>query len=150
MTRPDKGHESWALGPNAVKPVSSLKGGADREREKQITSSSPFHWLAVDQFGSKNLSRPSGPSARRHRTTEMANPIPRSAVLAVLALLFLLASPCLAASDVPFIVAHKKAALKRLKSGAERVLVSIDVYNQGSSWVLPPSNWIRWRFARLI
>ncbi|XP_056169606.1 uncharacterized protein LOC115672841 [Syzygium oleosum] len=63
----------------------------------------------------------------------MANPIPRSAVLAVLALLFLLASPCLAASDVPFIVAHKKAALKRLKSGAERVLVSIDVYNQGSS-----------------
>ncbi|KAF8013081.1 hypothetical protein BT93_I1068 [Corymbia citriodora subsp. variegata] len=62
----------------------------------------------------------------------MANPIPRSAVFAVLALL-LLASPCLLASDVPFIVAHKKASLKRLKSGAERVLVSIDIYNQGSS-----------------
>ncbi|XP_030512192.1 translocon-associated protein subunit beta-like [Rhodamnia argentea] len=61
----------------------------------------------------------------------MANPIPRSAVFAVLALL-LLASPCLAASDVPFIVAHKKASLKRLKSGAERVLVSVDIYNQGS------------------
>ncbi|KAI3417957.1 uncharacterized protein J3R85_014092 [Psidium guajava] len=62
----------------------------------------------------------------------MANPIPRSAFFAVLALL-LLASPCLAASDVPFIVAHKKASLKRLKSGAERVLVSVDIYNQGSS-----------------
>lgn len=63
----------------------------------------------------------------------MANPIPRSAVFAAVLALLLLAPPCLAATDVPFIVAHKKASLKRLKSGAERVLVSIDIYNQGSS-----------------
>ncbi|XP_041007063.1 translocon-associated protein subunit beta-like isoform X1 [Juglans microcarpa x Juglans regia] len=35
--------------------------------------------------------------------------------------------------DVPFIVAHKKASLTRLKSGAEHVSVSVDIYNQGSS-----------------
>ncbi|XP_010028954.2 translocon-associated protein subunit beta isoform X2 [Eucalyptus grandis] len=63
----------------------------------------------------------------------MANPIPRSAVFAAVLALLLLAPPSLAATDVPFIVAHKKASLKRLKSGAERVLVSIDIYNQGSS-----------------
>ncbi|KAF4367704.1 hypothetical protein CsatB_021190 [Cannabis sativa] len=38
----------------------------------------------------------------------------------------------LGSSDSPFIVAHKKATLNRLKSGAERVSVSIDIYNQGS------------------
>ncbi|XP_059450291.1 uncharacterized protein LOC132181197 [Corylus avellana] len=37
------------------------------------------------------------------------------------------------AVDMPFILAHKKASLTRLKSGAERVSVSIDIYNQGSS-----------------
>ncbi|XXG47111.1 hypothetical protein AAC387_Pa02g1810 [Persea americana] len=34
-------------------------------------------------------------------------------------------------SDAPFMVAHKKVSLSRLKSGIERVSVSIDIYNQG-------------------
>ncbi|KAE9586556.1 putative immunoglobulin-like protein [Lupinus albus] len=38
-----------------------------------------------------------------------------------------------ASSDVPFIVTHKKVNLNRLKSGAETVSVTIDIYNQGSS-----------------
>ncbi|KAI9176873.1 hypothetical protein LWI28_008080 [Acer negundo] len=61
----------------------------------------------------------------------MANPIAKS-LLSVLIPLFLISST-LAISDVPFIVAHKKASLKRLKSGAERVSVSVNIYNQGSS-----------------
>ncbi|KAK0590455.1 hypothetical protein LWI29_027394 [Acer saccharum] len=61
----------------------------------------------------------------------MANPISKS-LLSVLIALFLVSST-LAISDVPFIVAHKKASLKRLKSGAERVSVSVNIYNQGSS-----------------
>ncbi|KAL7238813.1 hypothetical protein ACSBR2_004836 [Camellia fascicularis] len=39
----------------------------------------------------------------------------------------------LVSSDVPFIVAHKKATLTRLKSGVERVFASIDIYDQGSA-----------------
>lgn len=39
-----------------------------------------------------------------------------------------------AASEGPFIVAHKKASLTRLKSGSERVSVTIDVYNQGLAY----------------
>ncbi|KAG9141928.1 hypothetical protein Leryth_009289 [Lithospermum erythrorhizon] len=35
-------------------------------------------------------------------------------------------------SDGPFIIAHKKASLTRLKSGSERVSVSIDITNHGS------------------
>ncbi|KAK6256221.1 hypothetical protein SCA6_017526 [Theobroma cacao] len=46
--------------------------------------------------------------------------------------LFLI-SAATATGDSPFIVAHKKASLTRLKSGAERVSVSIDIYNQGFS-----------------
>ncbi|XP_022989726.1 translocon-associated protein subunit beta-like [Cucurbita maxima] len=61
----------------------------------------------------------------------MANPTPAPLVYVLLALL--LVSSTIANSDVPFIVAHKKASLTRLKSGAERVSVSIDIYNQGSS-----------------
>ncbi|XP_076881232.1 uncharacterized protein LOC143529295 [Bidens hawaiensis] len=38
-----------------------------------------------------------------------------------------------AGSDSPFIVAHKKATLNRLKSGSEKVSVSIDIYNEGSA-----------------
>ncbi|CAM8904877.1 unnamed protein product [Rhodiola kirilowii] len=38
-----------------------------------------------------------------------------------------------ASTDEPFIVAHKKATTKRIKSGVDRVSVSIDIYNQGSS-----------------
>ncbi|XP_006363969.1 translocon-associated protein subunit beta-like [Solanum tuberosum] len=37
-----------------------------------------------------------------------------------------------AAAETPFVVAHKKASLLKLKSGTERVSVSIDVYNHGS------------------
>ncbi|KAJ4729526.1 Translocon-associated protein subunit beta [Melia azedarach] len=61
----------------------------------------------------------------------MANPVTNS-LFSVLIALFLISSS-FASSDVPFIVAHKKASLKRLKSGAERVSVSIDIYNQGTS-----------------
>ncbi|KAK8574439.1 hypothetical protein V6N12_062133 [Hibiscus sabdariffa] len=49
-------------------------------------------------------------------------------------LLFLFfASVATATGDTPFIIAHKKASLTRLKSGSERVSVSIDIYNQGFS-----------------
>ncbi|XP_070042001.1 uncharacterized protein [Nicotiana tomentosiformis] len=49
-------------------------------------------------------------------------------IAAVLALLLTIAS-----SEGPFIVAHKKATLTRLKSGAERLFISIDIYNKGSA-----------------
>lgn len=52
-----------------------------------------------------------------------------------LVLALILVSSALGSSDVPFIVAHKKASLTRLKSGAERVSVSVDIYNQGSTYV---------------
>lgn len=38
-----------------------------------------------------------------------------------------------AASDGPFIVAHKKASLTRLKPDIERISISIDIYNEGSA-----------------
>ncbi|XP_019183759.1 PREDICTED: translocon-associated protein subunit beta [Ipomoea nil] len=38
-----------------------------------------------------------------------------------------------ASSDGPFIIAHKKATTTRLKSGSERVSVTIDLYNEGSA-----------------
>ncbi|KAM5582095.1 translocon-associated protein subunit beta [Rosa sericea] len=61
----------------------------------------------------------------------MAKPMVKPLILTLLSLL--LFTSALASSDSPFIVAHKKASLNRLKSGAERVSVSIDIYNQGSS-----------------
>ena len=64
----------------------------------------------------------------------MAHPFLPPLIRLLFAFLFL--SSTIATSDVPFIVAHKKASLTRLKSGAERVSVSIDIYNQGSSYVL--------------
>ncbi|XP_058102999.1 uncharacterized protein LOC131246665 [Magnolia sinica] len=51
-------------------------------------------------------------------------------VLLSLALLF---SSTAAISDSSFILGHKKVSLSKLKSGAERVSVSIDVYNRGSA-----------------
>ncbi|XP_074571032.1 uncharacterized protein LOC141827641 [Curcuma longa] len=51
----------------------------------------------------------------------------------VAAILFAASSVALADSDIPFVVAYKKASLTRLKSGVERVSVSIDLYNEGSS-----------------
>ncbi|KAK6912929.1 hypothetical protein RJ641_022530 [Dillenia turbinata] len=63
----------------------------------------------------------------------MANPIVRSLILVLIS--FFVVSSAIASSDTPFVVAHKKASLTRLKSGAERVCVTIDIYNQGSSTV---------------
>lgn len=45
---------------------------------------------------------------------------------------FMLVSSAMADSESPFIVAHKKATLTKLRNGAERISVSIDVYNRGS------------------
>ncbi|KVI02414.1 Translocon-associated protein subunit beta [Cynara cardunculus var. scolymus] len=53
--------------------------------------------------------------------------------LAALLLFLISSSSLIAASDSPFILAHKKATLNRLKSGAEKLSVSIDIYNQGSA-----------------
>ncbi|ESQ32803.1 hypothetical protein EUTSA_v10004966mg [Eutrema salsugineum] len=51
-----------------------------------------------------------------------------------LALIFLaLISASIATSEVPFMVVHKKASLSSIKSGAQRVSVTVDIYNQGSS-----------------
>ncbi|CAN0924872.1 Translocon-associated protein subunit beta [Linum grandiflorum] len=63
----------------------------------------------------------------------MAISVPKPLISLLLALIYV--SSALATSDVPFIVAHKKATLNRLKSGAERVSVSFDIYNQGTSTV---------------
>ncbi|KAE8707166.1 translocon-associated protein subunit beta isoform 2 [Hibiscus syriacus] len=59
--------------------------------------------------------------------TLTANPLIKAFII-----LFLV-SASIATGDAPFIIAHKKASLTRLKSGAERVSVSIDIYNQGFS-----------------
>ncbi|XP_048134859.1 translocon-associated protein subunit beta-like isoform X2 [Rhodamnia argentea] len=62
----------------------------------------------------------------------MAEPIVKPVISALVALV--LVSSSLAASEVvPFIVAHKKASLGRLKAGAERVSVTVDIYNRGTS-----------------
>ncbi|KAJ8752254.1 hypothetical protein K2173_003890 [Erythroxylum novogranatense] len=61
----------------------------------------------------------------------MRNPMMKSLSYVLLGLL--LASSAFAAIDGPFILANKKTTLNRLKSGVERVSVSIDIYNQGSS-----------------
>nr|XP_009788359.1 PREDICTED: translocon-associated protein subunit beta-like [Nicotiana sylvestris] len=56
-----------------------------------------------------------------------------TSALTILAILALFAvSSVTAASETPFVVAHKKASVVKLKSGSERVSVSIDVYNHGS------------------
>ncbi|VVA96001.1 unnamed protein product [Arabis nemorensis] len=56
---------------------------------------------------------------------------------------FMLLSASSATTEVPFMLVHKKASLNRLKSGAEHVLVSIDIYNQGSSSVFSFSLYFR-------
>lgn len=63
----------------------------------------------------------------------MAIPITNAAmaIVALLALLFI--STTFAASDSPFIVAHKKVTLSNLNSVVQRVSVSIDIYNRGSA-----------------
>ncbi|EPS70595.1 translocon-associated protein beta family protein-like protein [Genlisea aurea] len=48
--------------------------------------------------------------------------------------ILLLASSAISENPVgPFVLAHKKASLTRIRNGYERVSVSIDVYNQGSA-----------------
>ncbi|GFZ08022.1 translocon-associated protein beta (TRAPB) family protein [Actinidia rufa] len=58
--------------------------------------------------------------------------IPSKLIIFTLSSLLLI-SETIAISESPFIVAHKKASLTKLKSGAERVSVSIDIYNRGSA-----------------
>ncbi|XP_038695984.1 uncharacterized protein LOC119993117 [Tripterygium wilfordii] len=78
----------------------------------------------------------------------MASPVtgePLISIALIALLSFLLVSSSLASSDVPFMVVQKKATSTRLKSGAERVSVSIDIYNQGSTTAfdvsLADENW---------
>nr|XP_043606799.1 translocon-associated protein subunit beta-like [Erigeron canadensis] len=61
----------------------------------------------------------------------MMNPL--ISLLAAVVLLLAASSVNAIGSDAPFIVAHKKATLDRLKSGSEKVSVSIDIYNHGSA-----------------
>ncbi|XP_022011602.1 translocon-associated protein subunit beta [Helianthus annuus] len=63
----------------------------------------------------------------------MANFTMNNSLISIVTLLIIISSSVIASSDSPFIVAHKKATLNRLKSGAEKVSVSIDLYNQGSA-----------------
>nr|XP_009390836.1 PREDICTED: uncharacterized protein LOC103977131 [Musa acuminata subsp. malaccensis] len=64
----------------------------------------------------------------------MARPRSGAFLLYLLAALLVAALPAvMASSDAPFMVAHKKVSLTRLKSGVERVSVSIDLYNEGLS-----------------
>ncbi|CAM8894244.1 unnamed protein product [Rhodiola kirilowii] len=63
----------------------------------------------------------------------MANRMIASFLFAVA--IFLLVSSAFASSDGPFIVAHKKATLNRIKRDVERISVSIDIYNEGTTTV---------------
>ncbi|KAL9998344.1 hypothetical protein Hdeb2414_s0553g00915771 [Helianthus debilis subsp. tardiflorus] len=69
----------------------------------------------------------------------MANFTMNNSLISIVTLLIIISSSVIATSDSPFIVAHKKATLNRLKSGAEKVSVSIDLYNQGSASVFVPA-----------
>ena len=104
----------------------------------QIRTLAPLVFMSTSTFFTKK--QPDPPPAQPPppppppRRNPMANPITTKILFSIL-LSLLLVSSSLASSDVPFIVAHKKATPRGLKSGAERVSVSIDIYNQGSSWV---------------
>ncbi|XP_010929629.1 uncharacterized protein [Elaeis guineensis] len=54
-------------------------------------------------------------------------------LLPLLLVAILFATPAIGSSDAPFMVAHKKVSFARLKTGVERVSVSIDLYNEGST-----------------
>ncbi|RAL38182.1 hypothetical protein DM860_000876 [Cuscuta australis] len=60
---------------------------------------------------------------------------PRNSLPAFLLFFFFFSASwtTISSSEGPFIVAHKKATSTRLKSGTERVTVTIDIYNQGSA-----------------
>ncbi|XP_058093037.1 uncharacterized protein LOC131239374 [Magnolia sinica] len=71
---------------------------------------------------------------------------PRTEALLLFAVISLILAPVARGiTDAPFIVAHKKVSLSRLKSGSERVAVSIDIYNRGSATAydvsLTDDNW---------
>ncbi|KAL5724452.1 hypothetical protein ACHQM5_007716 [Ranunculus cassubicifolius] len=51
----------------------------------------------------------------------------------LIAFMVLASSATAITSDSPFIVAHKKVSLTRLKSGSDKLSVTIDIYNQGSA-----------------
>ncbi|XP_056858872.1 uncharacterized protein LOC108825884 [Raphanus sativus] len=76
--------------------------------------------------------------------------IPLAKLLISAMAVFTLFSASFATSEMPFMVVHKKATLNRLKSGAERVLVSFDIYNQGSATAydvtLTDKTWIKKTF----
>ncbi|KAI3690814.1 hypothetical protein L2E82_49023 [Cichorium intybus] len=61
-------------------------------------------------------------------TMTMMNSLP-----SLLFVFLIVSSTTIVGSDSPFIVAYKKATLNRLKSSAEKVSVSIDIFNQGSA-----------------
>ncbi|KAK1282908.1 hypothetical protein QJS10_CPB22g00585 [Acorus calamus] len=62
---------------------------------------------------------------------------PKQALASLLLFLLLVSlsssSSAKATSDAPFMVAHKKVSLTRLKSGADQLSVSINLYNEGSA-----------------
>ncbi|XP_076893079.1 uncharacterized protein LOC143545003 [Bidens hawaiensis] len=60
----------------------------------------------------------------------MANSV---SFLALTIVVLLVVPSVIEGSDAPFIVAQKKATLNRFKSGAEKLSVSIHIYNHGSA-----------------
>ncbi|KAL0887946.1 hypothetical protein Bca101_011929 [Brassica carinata] len=76
--------------------------------------------------------------------------VPLAKLLISAMAVFILVSASFATTEMPFMVVHKKATLNRLKSGAERVLVSYDIYNQGSATAydvtLVDKSWIKKTF----
>ncbi|CAN7068230.1 unnamed protein product, partial [Brassica rapa subsp. trilocularis] len=88
------------------------------------------------------------PKFQRRSSLTMAIPLAKLLISAVA--VFVLVSASFATSEMPFMVVHKKATLNRLKSGAERVLVSFDIYNQGSATAydvtLVDNTWIKKTF----
>ncbi|KAM0006339.1 hypothetical protein Hdeb2414_s0176g00823651 [Helianthus debilis subsp. tardiflorus] len=64
----------------------------------------------------------------------MAKFITNSLLTLTTVVLLLIAPSVIDGSEAPFIVAHKKATLNRLKSGADKLSVSIDIYNRGSAY----------------
>ncbi|XP_022552802.2 uncharacterized protein LOC106347728 [Brassica napus] len=54
-------------------------------------------------------------------------------VSALVFLALISASMATSESEFPFMVVHKKASLSSIKSGVQRVFVTVDIYNQGSS-----------------
>ena len=54
-------------------------------------------------------------------------------LLAAAVLLLAVAAGAAAAGDAPFVVAHKSVKLSRPGAGVERLVVTLDLYNQGSA-----------------